>query len=80
MWTNLIRSGTNARREDRPRLFFPIFVNERDEIRIPDMEWNEDARSWTLLESATPDETTVYPRRTLAGKEVEGNWHRGMRE
>ena len=77
MWTNLIRSGTNARREDRPRQFFPIFVNERDEIRIPDMEWNEDARSWTLLESATPDETTVYPRRTVAGNEVEGNWHRG---
>ena len=77
MWTNLIRSGTNARREDRPRQFFSIFVNERDEIRIPDMEWNEDARSWTLLESATPDETTVYPRRTVAGNEVEGNWHRG---
>ncbi len=77
MWTNLIRSGTNARREDAPRLFFPIFVNEQDEIRIPDMEWNEDARSWTLLESATPDETTVYPRRTLAGNEGEGNWHRG---
>ena len=77
MWTNLIRSGTNARREDRPRQFFPIFVNERDEIRIPDMEWNEDARSWTLLESATPDETAVYPRRTVAGNEVEGNWHRG---
>ena len=77
MWTNLIRSGTNARREDRPRQFFPIFVNERDEIRIPDMEWNEDARSWTSLESATPDETTVYPRRTVAGNEVEGNWHRG---
>ena len=77
MWTNLIRSGTNAKREDRPRQFFPIFVNERAEIRIPDMEWNEDARSWTLLESATPDETAVYPHRTVAGNKVEGNWHRG---
>lgn len=27
-WANLLRSGSNAQREDRPGLFYPIFINE----------------------------------------------------
>ena len=29
-WNGLMRSGTHARRSDRPRLFYPIFLNSRD--------------------------------------------------
>ena len=28
LWSMLVRTGTNARRVDRPNLFYPIFVNE----------------------------------------------------
>lgn len=27
-WANLLRSGSNAQREDRPGLFYPVFINE----------------------------------------------------
>ena len=48
-WTNFIRSGTNDKRQDRPKQFYPIFVDDRDEIRIPKMEWDDYAREWNLL-------------------------------
>ena len=52
--------GPNALRGARPRLFYPLFVkNER--IRIPHMEWDDEARQWNLLESLGPDETIVLP-------------------
>ncbi|MCI5050488.1 MAG: hypothetical protein MRY32_09220 [Rickettsiales bacterium] len=28
LWSMLVRTGTNARREDRPKLFYPIYVSE----------------------------------------------------
>jgi len=29
-WANFIRSGNNDKREDRPKLFYPIFVNNKE--------------------------------------------------
>ena len=52
--------GPNALRGARPRLFYPLFV-KNEQIRIPRMEWNSEARQWNLLESPSPDETIVLP-------------------
>ena len=45
--------GPNALRGARPRLFYPLFV-EDDRVRIPHMEWDNEARQWNLLESPGP--------------------------
>ena len=42
--------GPNKLRENRPRLFYPLFVTSSD-VRIPKMEWNDGSRQWKLLES-----------------------------
>ena len=34
-WANFIRSGNNDKREDRPKLYYPIFVSDNDQIRVP---------------------------------------------
>ena len=38
-WNNLIRHGSGDRRQDRPTMFYPIYVSENDAMRIPEMEW-----------------------------------------
>ncbi len=76
-WANFIRSGTNDKREDRPKLFYPIFVHKNDKIRIPKMEWNERSRSYVLLEKPTKDEVVVYPQSEKDSVVIEKNWHRG---
>ena len=69
-WLPLLKgTDATARRELRPRLFYPIFVKD-DQIRIPRMEWNEEAREWNLLDSARSDETEVWPVRTRDGEEM----------
>ena len=76
-WNNLIRHGSGDRREDRPKLFYPIFVSDNDKIRIPKMEWDETAQEYQVLEDARADEVIVYPTKTEGGAVVEKRWHRG---
>lgn len=36
-WMNFIRAGSNDKRSDRPKLYYPIVVTEKDQIRVPKM-------------------------------------------
>ena len=77
-WNNLIRHGSNDRREDRPKLFFPIYVSEDDRIRVPRLRWLADERRYDVLEEVREDEVEVLPVRTAEGVGViEKNWHHG---
>ena len=76
-WANLIRSGSNDRREDRPKMFYPIYVKTNDMIRIPEMEWDEDKREYKILEQPGEDETVAWPIKIQNGAGIEKNWHRG---
>jgi len=76
-WANFIRSGTHDLREDRPKLFYPIFVRKDNLIRIPRMDWNETTRQYVLHEKPRKDEEIVYPIGIKDGKEVNKNWQRG---
>ena len=77
IWTNLIRSGSNDKREDRLKMFYPIYVKEDDTIRIPKMEWNEENREYRILEKPKSNEIVIWPIKKQSGKQVEKNWHRG---
>ena len=76
-WLTLIRQGSNDRRADRPKMFYPIFVTAKNELRIPKMVWNEAAREWDVKESKTKAEEVVYPMKKIGDTLVEGNWQRG---
>ncbi|MCC7212286.1 MAG: hypothetical protein IT451_10665 [Candidatus Brocadia sp.] len=76
-WANFIRSGNNDLREDRPKLYYPIFVNSQDKIRIPKMMWDENARSYVLQELPKTDEMVVYPIIKQGNASIEKNWQRG---
>ena len=61
-WTNFRKhGGTNTYRNTRPRQFYPIYVKEENGIRIPNMEWDDSTRSWTVLEDPTVEEEILLP-------------------
>ena len=61
--------GPNKLRESRPRLFYPLFVQE-NRVRIPKMEWDDESKKWRILESPHPDETEVWPIRPTDSSEL----------
>ena len=76
-WRNLLRTGTNDRRSDRPKLYYPIFVGDDNAMRIPEMEWDEQSVEYRILEKPRQDETVVWPVKEQNGRLVEKNWERG---
>jgi len=60
-WTNFRKhGGENTYRIARPRQFYPIYV-EGERIRIPEMEWDNVSRSWTVLEPPKATEEVLLP-------------------
>ncbi len=76
-WRNLLRTGTNDKRADRPKLYYPIFVGDDDVLRIPAMKWDEQKTEWQILESPEENETVVWPVKKQEGNKVEKRWERG---
>jgi adenine-specific DNA-methyltransferase len=76
-WMNFIRAGSNDRRVDRPKLFYPIAVNDKNTIRILKMEWSDEKDEYILLEEVRQDEKLVYPIKYEDDKIIEKNWQRG---
>ncbi|MBU2488071.1 MAG: hypothetical protein KKA60_01645 [Proteobacteria bacterium] len=45
-WANLRATGANSWRENRPKLFYPIYVENNGNIIIPQFNWNDENKSW----------------------------------
>ncbi len=76
-WANFIRSGNNDRREDRPKLYYPIFVSDKNKLRVPDIIWSDEIGEYILQEEPKKSETVVYPVLRNGNKSIEKNWQRG---
>ena len=76
-WRNLLRTGTNDRRSDRPKLYYPIFVSDEDVLRVPRMEWDQEKAEYRILEDPLPNEVAVWPVANRDGEIIEKNWERG---
>ncbi len=60
-WTNFRKhGGENTYRPKRPRQYYPIYVSG-SAIRIPEMEWDNDARDWNVLQPPLEGEEVLYP-------------------
>jgi adenine-specific DNA-methyltransferase len=70
-WENLRRNGPDSNKEDRPRQYYPIYYNENSkELRVPNIEWNEDERRWRILNSEYTNEIILYPIHPNGQKKV----------
>ena len=73
---NFIRAGSNDKRVDRPKLYYPIVVTAKDEIRIPNLEWDPVEQQYNILEEIESDEIIIYPDKYENGRKIEKNWQR----
>ncbi|MBM4040182.1 MAG: site-specific DNA-methyltransferase [Planctomycetes bacterium] len=72
-WENFRRHGAHSRQLDRPRMFYPIWVYPNGDLKVPNGQWDKDARVWGV--SAPPKGVVaVYP---LRGSEDRRVWALG---
>jgi adenine-specific DNA-methyltransferase len=70
VWNQLMRAGTNARRIDRPNLFYPLFVS-KDGLRIVSVGDSIDINVDRNSVEALPGTVVIWPIRSNG---EEGNW------
>lgn len=73
-WRNFRREGSSSERESRPRRYFPIYV-KGSAIRIPKLEWQENTKTYLILEEPKADEISVLPIDSNGGQRV---WRWGL--
>ncbi len=59
-WDNLRRRGGNSRPTDRPKQWFPLYVNAQ-KLRVPEMEWSNSDKKWIVKARPQDDETEIWP-------------------
>lgn len=75
-WENFRKNGTDSNRADRPKQFFPLFYSAKNNfIRIPDVKWDNEKRSYDVLEQTTGDEVELWP---ITADGVERVWKYGI--
>jgi adenine-specific DNA-methyltransferase len=80
-WMNFRATGANSRRADRPKLFYPIFVTEKGDIRVPLLTWSVKDQKWETEEKPHADEAIVFPMDAEKSERVWNlGWERAKRE
>ncbi len=59
-WRNFRREGSSSDRVERPKRHFPIYVLGKS-LRVPEMDWDEQARSYINIKPPQGDEQVVWP-------------------
>ena len=75
LWRRLLRSGTNARRQDRPNLFYPFWVNPVDECIHSVGDEIPLGTSVDAIQPPAPGLVACWPIRL---DDSEGNWQIGV--
>ena len=60
MWELFRKRGSNSERRDRPSLYYPIYVSGAS-VRVPRMRWDDEARTWQILEEPRSGEKVIFP-------------------
>lgn len=75
-WENFRKNGTDSDRKDRPKQFFPIFIDKTSEhLRIPDLEWDDDTRQYQYDDNLQNNEIVLWP---LSPEGTEKVWKYGL--
>lgn len=78
-WANFRKTGSDSRRWQRPRSFYPIYVGDGGVVTVPDMTWDDQAQSWVV--AAEPFGEVVWPIDEDEDERVwTMGWQRAQRE
>lgn len=79
-WANFRGTGANSWRENRPKLYYPIYVSPSGEILIPNFVWDASDNKWKP-ESEPPKHAVVYPTDSEGVERVwTMGWERAQKE
>ena len=74
-WENFRKNGTDSNRGDRPKQFFPIFLNsEENSLRVPEVLWDDEKKEYVIKDELNRSEIILWP--TTQG--VEKVWKYGI--
>ncbi|MDR0576554.1 MAG: site-specific DNA-methyltransferase [Candidatus Accumulibacter sp.] len=72
-WVNFRKhGGIEATRRARPRMYYPIYASS-EKVRLPQLEWNEQANAWNVLEKPRQGEQVIWPH-SESGDELRWKW------
>lgn len=75
-WENFRKNGTDSDRADRPKQFYPVFLNTDSlSIRIPSVTWNDDIGEYDILEEPLGNEIVLLPKTSSGDEKV---WKYGI--
>lgn len=75
-WENFRKNGTDSDRNDRPKQFYPIIINEATEkLRIPRMSWSDKEKEYEILEPLGQQERMLMPITPVGTEKV---WKYGV--
>lgn len=69
LWENFRKTGTDFKRNDRPKQYYPIYFDGKN-IRIPEMEWNNNKNEWIILEEHRSNESVLWPKDDMGAERV----------
>jgi len=80
-WINFRKTGAGSGRQDRPKLYYPVFVSKDGVVRVPTMKWQEARREWMPEEQCSLGEVVVLPLDSDGSQRVWNmGWERAQRE
>ncbi len=59
-WENFRKTGTDSNRADRRKQYYPIYWDGQN-LRIPEMEWDDVTKDWINIEPAKTNEKVFWP-------------------
>jgi adenine-specific DNA-methyltransferase len=62
LWENFRKTGTDSNHTDRPKQFYPIYVDIKNSaFRIPKMAWDSSINGWEIKDKLKSGEVEILP-------------------
>jgi len=75
-WENFRKSSAGSLRSDRPRQYYPLYCDKKTlSLRIPRLEWQDEIRSYIILEEPEATEFVIWPNDSAGRERV---WRYGI--
>lgn len=76
LWELLRKAGSNSFRENRPTMYYPLYVDILSlNVRLPKMQYNEAKEEYIVNEEPVESEQVVYP---IKDDGKQGRWYYGV--
>lgn len=73
-WEMFRKAGSNSNRWNRPTMYYPFFVDEEKNVRLPRAEFDQATEEYVIHDEPKPNEKVIYP---IKDDGSDGCWYFG---